>query len=69
MSKLVIILPFSTFLTCIAVGGTIESYADDGQKTIEEGIYNLNGLKLERMQKGINIVRRKDGTTMKVLVE
>ena len=49
--------------------GIEETYAEDGQKTIEEGIYDLSGRKLERMQKGINIVRQKDGTTRKVLVK
>lgn len=32
-----------------------------------ESIYDLNGRKLNEMQKGINIVRKADGTTVKVL--
>lgn len=32
-----------------------------------EAIYDLNGCKLNEMQKGINIVRKADGTTVKVL--
>ena len=32
-----------------------------------EAIYDLNGRKLNEMQKGINIVRKADGTTVKVL--
>ncbi len=35
----------------------------------EEGIYDLNGRKLSQMQKGINIIRMKDGTSRKVLVK
>lgn len=32
-----------------------------------EAIYDLSGRKLNEMQKGINIVRKADGTTVKVL--
>ena len=32
-----------------------------------ESIYDLSGRKLNEMQKGINIVRKADGTTVKVL--
>lgn len=32
-----------------------------------EAIYDLNGRKLNEMQKGVNIVRKADGTTVKVL--
>ena len=35
----------------------------------EEGIYDLNGRKLSQMQKGINVIRMKDGTSRKVLVK
>ena len=34
-----------------------------------EGIYDLSGRKLTRMQKGINVIRMKDGNTRKVLVK
>ncbi len=43
--------------------------ADGEQETTPEGIYDLNGRKLARMQKGINIVRKADGTTKKVLIK
>ena len=33
----------------------------------EEAIYDLSGRRLNEMQKGINIVRKADGTTVKVL--
>ena len=43
--------------------------ADSEQETTSEGIYDLNGRKLARMQKGINIVRKAEGTTKKVLIK
>ncbi|MBO7660843.1 MAG: hypothetical protein J6S65_04840, partial [Bacteroidaceae bacterium] len=49
--------------------GIEETFADEPQKITEEGIYDLSGRKLERMQKGINIIRKADGTTKKVLVK
>lgn len=32
-------------------------------------IYNISGLRLDKMPKGINIIRRSDGTTRKVMVK
>ena len=32
-----------------------------------EGIYDLNGRKLTEMQRGVNIIRRRDGSTVKVV--
>ncbi|MBR6046885.1 MAG: leucine-rich repeat protein [Bacteroidaceae bacterium] len=49
--------------------GIEETFADEPRKITEEGIYDLSGRKLERMQKGINIIRKADGTTRKVLVK
>ena len=49
--------------------GIEETFADEPKKITEEGIYDLSGRKLERMQKGINIIRKADGTTKKVLVK
>ena len=34
-----------------------------------ESVYDLNGTKKERMSKGFNIIRRKDGTTVKVIMK
>ena len=34
-----------------------------------EGIYTLGGVKVNTLQKGVNIVRKADGTTVKVLVK
>ena len=36
---------------------------------IEEAWYSLDGKKLSKPQKGINIIRYSDGTTRKVLVK
>lgn len=33
------------------------------------GIYNLNGIRLSEMQKGINLLRYSDGTTRKVIIK
>ena len=32
-----------------------------------EGIYDLNGRRLNELQRGVNIVRRRDGSTVKVV--
>lgn len=50
--------------------GYIPSGIDSPITTEENGveaIYDLSGRKLNEMQKGINIVRKADGTTVKVL--
>ena len=39
-----------------------------GEKEVE-GIYNLQGVRQPRMQKGVNIVRFTDGTTRKVQIK
>lgn len=38
-------------------------------KDAESGIYNLSGLRLNKIQQGINIIRTPDGTVKKVLVK
>jgi len=43
-------------------------YDDEAEGRIE-GIYDLNGRKLERLQRGMNIVRMSDGTTKKVVIK
>ena len=43
-------------------------YDDEAEGRIE-GIYDLNGRKLERLQRGINIVRMSDGKTKKVVIK
>ena len=42
---------------------------DDKAEGRIEGIYDLNGRKLERLQRGMNIVRMSDGTTKKIVVK
>ena len=42
---------------------SVENAADN---TIE-AIYNISGQRINEMQKGVNIVRMSDGTTVKVL--
>lgn len=37
------------------------------EKHGKEAIYNISGYKTDRMQKGLNIVRKADGTTIKVM--
>ena len=58
-----------SFRTGLDPTGIEELTIDNKQLTVEEGIYDLSGRKLARMQKGINIIRFKDGTTKKVLVK
>lgn len=48
--------------------GVISAAADTPTTTVSAGIYDLSGRRLPEMQKGINIVRYKDGTAKKVLV-
>ena len=43
-------------------------YDDEAEGRIV-GIYDLNGRKLERLQRGMNIVRMSDGTTKKIVVK
>ena len=47
--------------------GINETVASPSTNTIE-GIYTLSGVRINNMQKGINIIRMSDGTTHKVLV-
>ena len=51
---------------------TIQASFTDGVKTIQKGqekddYYQLNGVKLDKLQKGLNIIRSTDGITRKVL--
>lgn len=46
----------------------IENVADNEEVKVI-GIYNVNGVKLESMQPGINILRMNNGTTKKVMVK
>ncbi|MBR1655582.1 MAG: leucine-rich repeat domain-containing protein [Prevotella sp.] len=43
-------------------------YDDEAEGRIV-GIYDLNGRKFERLQRGMNIVRMSDGTTKKVVIK
>lgn len=55
----------------VVFGSDITSGIDNVTVTPNESgvdeIYDLSGRKLNEMQKGINIVRKADGTTVKVL--
>jgi len=44
------------------------SAIDNGELKIDK-VYDFSGRKLSKMQRGINIIRMKDGTTKKVLVK
>ena len=66
--------PWSEFgkivpLTDEDLTGIDELPTDNGQTVMPEEIYDLNGRKLARMQKGINIVRMSDGSVRKVMVK
>ncbi len=58
-----------SFKTEDAQTGIEEVEIEETKSLGNEGIYDLSGRKLARMQKGINIIRFKDGTTKKVLVK
>ncbi len=49
--------------------GTGIDAIDNGELIIENGVYDLNGRKLNTPQKGINIIRYSDGTARKVLIK
>ena len=49
--------------------GVEEMAMDKGQLAIPTGIYDLNGRRLARMQRGLNIVRYADGKVKKVMVK
>ena len=49
--------------------GVEELTIDNGQLTMSAGIYDLNGRRLTKMQRGLNIVRYADGTTRKVMIK
>lgn len=59
-----------TFTTGSDPTGIIEVEADEPQQhKYPAGIYDLNGRKLQQMQRGVNIVRFEDGTVKKILVK
>ena len=35
----------------------------------DEVIYNTNGVRLKGLQKGVNIIKRPDGTTIKLVIK
>ena len=64
-----ILLPLAN-VTVLFGEDYITSGIDSPAATVDNGveaIYDLSGRKLNEMQKGINIVRKADGTTVKVL--
>ena len=42
---------------------------EGGQLTTSNEIYTLSGLRVGKVQRGINIIRTSDGTTKKILVK
>ena len=40
---------------------------EDNANTTVTGIYNASGMKLQKMQRGLNIVRTADGKTVKIM--
>ena len=53
-----------------SITGISELTTDENSRTAAaEGIYSLNGMRLQQMQRGINIVRNSDGTTKKVIMK
>lgn len=49
--------------------GTGITMPDAVKNTTSKGIYNLNGVKMNKLQRGINIVKTEDGKVQKVLVQ
>ena len=47
----------------------IEGVTDDANGAAEVARYNVNGVRLDKAQKGLNIVKYSDGTTKKVIVK
>ena len=47
----------------------IEGGTDDANGASEVARYNVNGVRLDKAQKGLNIVKYSDGTTKKVIVK
>lgn len=43
--------------------------AQEDEDVVMSGIYNLAGVRMERMQKGVNIIRLSNGKTRKVLIK
>ena len=62
--------PWSEFGNIVALTEeeTGLSAIDNGELKIDK-VYDFSGRKLSKMQRGINIIRMKDGTTKKVLVK
>ncbi len=59
-----------TFKTGGDPTGIIEVTNDNAsQRKYPAGIYDLNGRKLPKMRRGVNIVRFEDGTVKKILVK
>lgn len=56
----------------VSLCNTVEADAildnEDYSSEQEEAIYNLNGVKMNTLQKGLNIIRQKDGKTRKIIV-
>lgn len=70
--------PYRAYLTVPSSGAKTLGFGGDATaiSTIEaltsgnfEGIYNAAGAKINRMEKGVNIIRMTDGTTRKVMIK
>ncbi|MBO5823399.1 MAG: hypothetical protein J6Q93_00390, partial [Prevotella sp.] len=50
------------------VANCIESVTAAGKSNVQ-GIFNLNGMRMPSMQKGINIIKHAEGNVMKVMAK
>ena len=47
----------------------IENIENRPSASAVNGIYTINGMKINTLQKGINIIKMSDGTTRKVVIK
>lgn len=52
-----------------AVATGIENIENRPSASAVNGIYTINGMKINTLQKGINIIKMADGTTRKVVIK
>lgn len=55
-------------LTVPPINTAIDEVQTEPSRKVEEAIYGIDGRRLPKLQKGVNIVRQSDGTTRKVYV-
>ena len=51
------------------VASGIENIENRPSASAVNGIYTINGMKINTLQKGINIIKMSDGTTRKVVIK